>query len=156
MNHFHCLVLLWGSLARAADPNTRLERKLRGWARLDRTSGNLATYPSTDPGAVVQEEMRQKIGRQHVGVAVRVRNFSPFVLSDPKSFVDYGWEVSKVIYVDQSKVEDPQSVGEWPLLPQLQKKLSSGPGDRRHLYLPQSWLENRTCKTQLNGKTLRG
>ena len=107
MNLFHCLVLVWGSLALAADPNTRLERKLRGWARLDRTSGNLATYPSTDPGAVVQEEMRQKIGRQHVGVAVRVRNFSPFVLSDPKSFVDYGWEVSKVYMLIKAKWRTP-------------------------------------------------
>ena len=129
MNHFHHLVLLWGSLALAADPNTRFERKLRGWAMLDRTMGNLAGYPGTDPGAVVQEAMRQKIGPYHVGVAVRVRNFSPFVLSDPRSFEDYGWEVSGVIYVDQSKVETRQLVGERPLLPRLQKKLSSGPGD---------------------------
>ena len=113
MNHFHRLLILWGSLVVASDTNTRLERKLRGWAGLDRTKGNLATYPGTDPGAAVQEAMRQKVGRQYIGVAVRVRNFSPFILTDPRSNVDYGWEVSEVTFAGLKGVEKQHSPGEW-------------------------------------------
>ena len=83
MNHFHRLVLLLGSLVLASDPNTRFERKLRGWDTLDRTTGNLATYPGTDPGADVQDVMRREIGYHHV-------------VADPRSHVTYGWEVTQI------------------------------------------------------------
>ena len=55
-----------------------------------------------DTAADIQKWMKSKVGRNHVGVAIEVENYSGYKLGDPQLHDRCGWKVNIYLLIPQS------------------------------------------------------